>query len=287
MDAAISLRGRYDLHVHASPSIARRKFTALEALKLASIEGMGGVLLLDHTYNTAVVAQALNELGHETKVFGSMLLNEAVGGLNPNVVETAIQLGAKQIQMPTYSSRNHKERYGDDQKLFPYQKRSKGISVLDQVGRLLPEVEDILLLLKGKRSFLGTGHLSAGEIETLVSRAEELGVSVLVSSVSTDIVDLPLALQKRLAADNVFMEHDYMVLTEGVHKNTPIESIVEQIRAVSADRCVIATDAGQPTVPDLITGFKEFIRQLLEHGITESELDCMTIRNPRILLGIS
>src|SRR4030065_285276 len=106
METTISLKGMYDLHVHAAPSIARRRFTALEALNLASQEGMGGFLLLDHTYNTAVVAQVVNEMGFATKVFGSILLNESVGGLNPSVVETAIQLGTKQIQMPTYSAQS-------------------------------------------------------------------------------------------------------------------------------------------------------------------------------------
>jgi hypothetical protein len=287
MEAMISLQGMYDLHVHASPSIARRKLTALEALKLASNEGMGGFLLLDHTYNTVVVARVLNELGYETKVFGSILLNESVGGLNPSVVETAIQLGTKQIEMPTYSARNHKEKYGDDQKLFPYQKKSKGVSILNDKNRIISEVDEILQLLKGTESFLGTGHLSITEIEALVDRAKEFNVRVLVNSVSTDIIDLPIEIQKKLADDDVFMEHDYMVLTESVHKKTPIETIVEQIRAVGAERCVIATDSGQPNIPNLVIGLQDFIRQLLQSGITENELDFMTRKNPRILLGLS
>ena len=287
MEAMISLEGMYDLHVHASPSIARRKLTAIEALKLASSEGMSGFLLLDHTYNTVVVAQVLNELGYGTKVFGSILLNESVGGLNPSVVETAIQLGTKQIEMPTYSARNHKEKYGDDQKIFPYQTKSKGIHMLDDTGRLISEVDDILQLLKGTQSFLGTGHLSMAEIEALVGRAKELDVRVLVNSVSTDMTELPIAVQKKLAGDNVFMEHDYIVLTESVHKKTLIESVVEQIRAVGAERCVIATDSGQPNLPNLIDGMKDFVRRLMQNGISDRELDLMTRRNPRSILGVS
>jgi hypothetical protein len=285
METTISLKGMYDLHVHASPSIARRKFTALEALKLANNEGMGGFLLLDHTYNTVVVAQVLNEMGYKTKVFGSILLNESVGGLNPSVVETAIQLGTKQVQMPTYSAQSHKEKYGDDQRSFPYQKKSKGFYILDNRGRLIPEVEEILQILKGSNSFLGTGHLSIGEIETLVSRAKKLKIRVMVNSVSTDIIDMPISIQKELADDNVFMEHDYMVLTDFVHKKTSIESVIEQIRMVGAERCVIATDAGQPPNPNLIEGLKDFISRLLKNGMTEKELDFMTRTNPRTLLG--
>ncbi len=283
----ISLKGMYDLHVHAAPSIARRKFTALEALKLANNEGMGGLLLLDHTYNTTVVAQVLNEMGYETKVFGSILLNESVGGLDPSVVETAIGLGTKQIQMPTYSAQNHKEKYGDDQKIFPYQKKSKGVSILDNRGRLISEVEEILQIIKDSESFLGTGHLSIVEIEKLVGRAKELKIRVLVNSVSTDMIDIPIHIQKKLADENVFMEHDYMVLTDLTHKKTPIESIVKQIRAVGAERCVIATDSGQPPNPNLIDELRDFNKQLLKNGITENELNLMTQKNPRILLGIS
>lgn len=283
----ISLEGMYDLHVHASPSIPRRKLTALEALKRTSTEGMGGFLLLDHTYNTAVVAQVLNELGYGTKVFGSIMLNEAVGGLNPSVVEAAIRLGTKEIQMPTYSARSHKEKYGDDQKIFPYQKKSKAVYILDHRGRLIPEVEEILQLLRGTESFLGTGHLSIAEIETLVNRSKELNIRVLVNSVSTDIIDMPIAVQKKLADDTVFMEHDYMPLTDLVHEKTPIESIVEQIHTVGAERCIIATDAGQPSIPDLVDGMKDFIIRLMQNGITDRELDLMARRNPRSILGVS
>jgi hypothetical protein len=287
MGTTISLKGMFDLHVHAGPSIARRKFTALEALKLASREGMGGFLLLDHTYNTTMVAQVLNEMGYEAKVFGSILLNESVGGLNPSVVDTAIRLGTKQIQMPTYSAQSHKEKYGNDQRNFPYQGKTKGIYILDNRGRLISEVEEILQIIKGSKSFLGTGHLSIAEIEVLVSRAKELKIQVLVNSVSTDIVDIPIPIQKKLADDNVFFEHDYIVLSDLVHKKTSIESIVEQIRAVGAERCVIATDAGQVILPDLVSGLKDFISRLVEKGITERELDLMTRKNPQILSGIS
>ena len=114
----ITLEGMYDLHIHPAPSIQKRRFTALEAVKLANQEGMAGLLFLDHTYNTTTMAETINEIGFKTKAFGSIMLNEAVGGLNPSVVEIAIALGTKQIQMPTYSSKAHQDAYGDDQKSF-------------------------------------------------------------------------------------------------------------------------------------------------------------------------
>lgn len=286
MDAPISLKGAYDLHVHAAPSILQRRLTAFEVLKVASAEGMAGVLLLDHTYNTAPIAEVLNEMGYGTKIFGSILLNESVGGLNPSVVEAAIRLGTKQIQMPTYSAQSHKEKYGDDQKIFPYQTKLKGIRIINDNGKLLPEVEEILEVMKNSNSFIGTGHLSVEEIVSLVNRAKELKIRAVVTGVSTDMVDMPIEIQKQLASENVFMEHDYAVLTDMVHRKTPVESLVRQIRSVGAERCVFGTDSGQMGISDLVTGLKDFAGQLAAHGITENELDLMLRRNPQIALGL-
>ena len=282
----ISLEGMYDLHIHPAPSIQKRRFTALEAVKLANEERMAGVLFLDHTYNTTMVADTVNEMGFQTKAFGSIMLNEAVGGLSPSVVEIALALGAKQIEMPTYSSKAHFDAYGDDQKIFPYKKRGKPIYILDEYGRLIPEAEEILDLMKGTNSFLASGHLSTLEVDAIVKRAKEVGGKVMISSVSTDMPGYPLEAQKKWAADHIFMEHDYMALTDVPHVRTPITTLVGQIRAVGAERCVLGTDSGNMKLPDNVASMKDFLGRLIEAGFTDKEIDLMTRRNPRILLGI-
>lgn len=282
----ITLEGMYDLHVHPAPSIQKRKFTALEAIRLANEERMAGILFLDHTYNTTTMAETINEMGFKTKAFGAIMLNEAVGGINPSVVEIAIALGTKQIQMPTYSSKAHLEAYGDDQKIFPYKKRIKPIYVLDEHSRLIPEVEEIINLVKGSQSFLATGHLSTSEVDAIVKRAKEVGCMVMVCSVSTDMPGYPLDAQKRWASENVFMEHDYMAITDVPHVRTSIDTVVNQIKTIGAERCVLGTDAGNIRLPDNVTAMKEFINQLLNAGISEKEIDIMTRKNPKILLRI-
>jgi hypothetical protein len=283
----ISLEGMYDLHIHPAPSIQRRRVTALEATKLASKEKMAGVLFLDHTYNTQMMADTINEMGLQAKAFGSILLNEAVGGMSPSVVEIALALGTKQIQMPTYSSKGHHDAYGDDQKIFPYKKRVKPFYILDEKGRLIQEVEDILELARKASCFIGSGHLTAQEVDVLVRRAKELGCRVVANSVSTDMPGYPLDLQKQWASDLVFMEHDYMATTDVPHKTTPIAVVVEQIHVIGAERCVLGTDAGNMKLPDNVASMRNFVSGLLEAGVTDKEIDIMTRRNPRIILGIS
>ncbi len=283
----ISLKGMFDLHIHPAPSIQKRKFTALEAVRLANEEKMAGVLFLDHTYNTTMMAQTINEMNFDAKAYGCIMLNEAVGGLSPSVVEIALALGTKQIQMPTYSSRAHQEAYGDDQKIFPYKKRLKPIFILDEKGRLIPEIEEILLLVKGADAFLGSGHLSTGEVDVLVKRVKELGLKFVANSVSTDMPGYPIEAQKRWAGENIFMEHDYMTVTEVPHKTMPISVVVEQIRAVGAERCVLGTDAGNMKLPDNVGAMRDFVSRLLEAGLTDREIDLMTRSNARMVLGVS
>ena len=283
----ISLEGMYDLHIHPAPSIQRRRVTALEAARLASGAKMAGVLFLDHTYNTTMMADTINEMGFQAKAFGSILLNEAVGGLSPSVVEIALALGTKQIQMPTYSSKGHHDAYGDDQKIFPYKKRVKPFYILDDKGRLIQEVEDILELARHANCFVGSGHLTALEVDALVRRAKELGCKVVANSVSTDMPGYPLDIQTQWAGDLVFMEHDYLAVTDVPHATTPIATVVQQIRAVGAERCVLGTDAGNMKLPDNVASMRDFVGRLLEAGLTDKEIDLMTRVNPPIVLGIA
>jgi hypothetical protein len=283
----INLEGMYDLHVHGAPSLQKRRFSALEAVRNASEEKMAGVLFLDHTYNTTTMAQTINEMNFHTRAFGAIMLNEAVGGVNPSVVEIALALGTNQIQMPTYSSKAHRDAYGDDQKIFPYKKRLKPVYILDDHGRLIPEAEEIIALMGGSNAFLASGHLSPIEVEAMIKRAKEVGCKVMVCSVSTDMPGYPVEYQKKWAEDRVFMEHDYLAITDACHQTTPIAMVLEQIRAVGAERCVIGTDAGQMALPENVRALKEFLSRLVEAGLTDKEIDLMTRRNPAFLLGVS
>jgi hypothetical protein len=283
----INLEGMYDLHIHPAPSPQKRRFSALEAVKLASEVRMAGVLFLDHTYNTTPMAHTINEMNFRTKAFGTIMLNEAVGGLNPSVVEIALRLGTRQIQMPTYSSKAHFDAYGDDQSIFPYKKRLKPMYLLDDAGHLIAEVEEILELMKGTDAFLGTGHISPLEIDALVRRAKELKIRVAVNSVSTDMPGIPLADQRKWADEDIFMEHDFMALTDVPHHPAAVADVVKQIREVGAKRCVLGTDSGTVRLPDNIAAMEAFVSRLLDAGLTEKEIDVMTKRNPSIVLGIT
>ncbi|MCC6474535.1 MAG: hypothetical protein IT514_12415 [Burkholderiales bacterium] len=189
--------------------------------------------------------------------------------------------------MPTYSSKGHYDAYGDDQKIFPYRKRIKPICILDDRGRLIPEVEEIVQLVKQAGAFLASGHLSTLEVDELVKRVKEVGCKMVVVTVSTDLPGYPLDAQVSWASDSVFMEHAYAAISEMPHQKTPIETIVRQIRTVGAEKCLLATDAGNMLLPRNVEAMREFVERLLQAGLAEKEIDTMGRSNPRKLLGIS
>jgi microsomal dipeptidase-like Zn-dependent dipeptidase len=152
---------------------------------------------------------------------------------------------------------------------------------------LIQEIEDILELARKANCFIGSGHLTTSEVDALVRRVNELGCRMMANSVSTDMPGYPLDIQKQWASDLVFMEHDYLATTEVPHITTPIATVVEQIRAVGVERCVLGTDAGNMKLPDNVASMKDFLNRLIQGGLKDKEIDLITRKNPRILLGVS
>jgi predicted metal-dependent phosphotriesterase family hydrolase len=63
--------------------------------------------------------------------------------------------------------------------------------------------------------------------------------------------------------------------------------MVEAIRAVGAEHCIITTDLGQYMNPPAAEGMRMFIALLLKNGITEHEIELMAKVNPSKLLGLN
>ena len=62
--------------------------------------------------------------------------------------------------------------------------------------------------------------------------------------------------------------------------------IVEAIRAVGAEHCVMSTDLGQAFNPTPAEGMRMMIAYMLRCGITEKEMELMVKVNPAKLLGL-
>ena len=62
--------------------------------------------------------------------------------------------------------------------------------------------------------------------------------------------------------------------------------MVEAIRTVVAERCILTTDLGQAYNPAPAEGMRMMIGYMLKYGFKEKEIELMVKTNPSKLLGL-
>src|SRR5258705_1202735 len=133
------IRGAIDMHCNHGPDPDRlRSVDAEEAAREADAIGMAALVLKSHAYPTGPVAILMQKQVERLRVFGGICCDFEVGGLNPAAVEVALRTGAKVVWMPTFSSVVDRRKLG-----LP----GPGLPLLDDSGRLVAAVEDILRLV--------------------------------------------------------------------------------------------------------------------------------------------
>jgi len=87
-----------------------------------------------------------------------------------------------------------------------------------------------------------------------------------------------------LADKGVFIEHSYTTI---ISKNLTLEYLFEMIRKVGASRTVVGSDLGQEGRIYPVEGLRNFIREMLDMGLEEEEIDLVLRKNPAKLLNLN
>ena len=261
-----------DLHLHTSPDLTPRCLDDCEAAVHAADAGMSGILLKNHYGSTAERAEIAGKAVKSIRVYGSLVLNESVGGLNPSAVEAALKMGAKEIFLPTLSAANHKKGEG----------LASGIRLGGRDAR--SRIAEILALVKEHDAILGTGHVSKAEIFALVRSAVKAGVrKIMITHPEHPLVNMSVGEQLQLNEEGVFFERCYASTLPGLG-DVPMGRIANEIREIGARYTVLTTDLGKAGYPTPVEGMIAYATQLLALGITQGEIDSMIRDNPRSLV---
>lgn len=278
------MQGAVEFHVHFAPDgLTPRKNDAFELLREAKAAGLKAVVLKNKSCGTGAIAQLANKYAHGALAIGGITLDVSVGGFNPAAVEIEAALGSKIVWMPTYSALNDPKHKKTERQMM-----QNSLSPIDNQGQLLPEVYEILSLIKQHNMILGTGHLSRKEIFILVEEAVKEGVKkIVVNHPLTKAVGtrLPLEDQLSLAEMGAYMDHCW-VASMPKHDGLSHEEFVEAIRTVGAENCILSSDFGQVHNPTPLEGFRDMLETLFESGLTAEELEMMIKKNPKKLLDI-
>jgi hypothetical protein len=291
VDDAPSLAGVIDIHAHAAPETSmlnfKRAFDAIEAAQIARIYGMRGIVLKEHTTETASWAYLVSQMVPGVEVFGGIVLNKAVGGINPVAVEAmALSRGrlGRVVYMPTV----------DAAARVPNSPNAVAVS---RNGQLLPETLDVLKIIAKYDLGLSTGHVSTDEALMVIRAAKEAGVNkIYVQHPNHGGIVMSMAQMKEAVRLGALIE---IVLSgEGltgggpkvVNAENPVMDYGPQkmadIRALGPANVVLSTDLGQPGRVNYAQAFQMAITVLARSGFSQAEIDMMTRQNPARFLGL-
>ncbi|HHY13555.1 MAG TPA: hypothetical protein GX526_02790 [Thermoanaerobacterales bacterium] len=286
-----------DIHLHVAPSLIPRKMDIFQMAKRAEEYNYKAIIYKDHHALTAHCAKLANDhfsKDSNLKVFGAVCLNNSVGGLKAEVVESAIGFGAKIIWLPTVSAKNHIDYITKHDK-FP--KLANDVTInetpipfVDKNGECREEIINIFEILKAHDNILlGAGHGDADEINTVVEKAAEMGMSdrILIDH-PTFIINASLDLIKHWAELGCYIEHTAALSVPwSSHYDIPPVELVELIRLVGVEQSILASDYGQKDNGDPIEGYDALFDVLLQNGITKDEIILMSREIPSALLGLN
>jgi hypothetical protein len=283
--------GVIDMHVHPAPDVFGRALTDVELVTVARRKGMRGVVLKNHVVTTADRAALAMEQVPGIEVWGGIVLNSSVGGINPAAVEWMHRMSGsrgKIVWLPTFDADKHIKTLVD---------KNKSGLVVAPGGKVTPEMDDILKIIARENLVLATGHVHAEEVVAVTKRARELGVkNILVTHGFTNIPGLSMAQAKEVAAMGAMIEICYLQFMTGPdaqyawmkHWNqVATAQVMMALNEVGADSLVLSTDLGQQGMMTPPDGIENAVAALRGAGVTQSDIDKMMKRNPARLLGLA
>lgn len=291
------LRGALDTHVHIDPDVVERSIDDLSLAKRFLELGLAGFVMKSHYTSTAERASVVRAAVPPIQALGSIVLNRAVGGINPLAVEIAAREGARIVWLPTVDALNEAhEREAPPGAKVPVWVRlqrellERGIeiepiAVLDGDGQPTSQIRDVLAVVAQHGMTLATGHLGREEIFAIVAAARDAGVALTVVT-HPEFPSQALSVSDQLSlveGGNVLLERCFTTPHTG---KISWERWLEAIRASGPEHSVLSTDLGQVFNPPVADGMALMVDRLLDAGFNEQEVQTMAVTNTQRVAGV-
>ena len=290
------ITGAFDMHIHTGPDIMDRKMDYMEQAERAAAAGMGGFVIKSHYFTSSSWAKVANARIPECQTFGSIVLNNSVGGMNPFAVDAVARDGGKVVWFPTVDTvaAIKKTEHPNATARRPHwldvllSLQADGINLqpvrlLDDNGKILPEVIDVLDVIARYNMIMCTGHISVPEAKALIKAAKERKVEkIICTHVDSELCFYEIEEQIELVKKyGVYVEHCTNSCTSG---KVEWDVCLNQIKSVGCDHVIISTDLGQSKHKYPDEGLLDFTQWMLDNGISETDVRKTIYNNPRQLL---
>lgn len=288
----LSLTGACDLHIHSSPDIVDRIGNDVEIARQARDAGMRAIVYKCVLEPTVSRAWHTMEQVEGISVFGGIVLDHHVGGINPSAVEPVIKMGGKVVWLPTYHAQGHAEAFGAIGSFGYVEEERKGyclepITILREDGRIRDEVLTVMEQCREADIILATGHISKRETYLLAKEAKARGFHKLV--VNHPFFKVPkmtveeVGALVELGAYVEFCANELCPIPESAN----LYDYIECFRRFGVSRFILASDAGHNRKGWPAEELRIFAQLLGYAGAGTEELKQMLCDNYVELLGLS
>ncbi len=285
----VDISGAVDLHCHPYPDLFPRLADDFDIVRAARDAGMKAIVLKCHHENTVSRAYLVQRVVPGIRVYGGIVLNYYVGGLNPAAVEASLRLGGKEVWMPTVDAGYHAEVHGGTGGYDQQQggrSQAEGIWVADQEGKLQPGVKEILELAAEHGAILGTCHLAPREIVALVREARSVGVEkIVITHPYFRVPNIDLSTLEEVARMGAMPEFGYCTVSPA-WQYAAVDKIAASVERIGASRCLLVSDTGQRHNPLPSEALRIFAQTVFEKGIPLDQVTRMITQNPLDLLDV-
>lgn len=300
----IDFQGAIDIHVHSSPSYTHIRpydddVTARQGVEL----GMAAIVLKDHTESTVTRAYLAQKAAPGIRMFGGVVLNHALGGINPDAADFACTMGAAQVWMPTVDAARHAEvfapgGYGQEgsdlgpaeiPKKSRHLLRTKPIHILRDDGELIQAAKDVIKICQVWDVMVGTSHLYKNEVFALAKFAKQEGFKKLVVThvnwaVVCNYTDEEM---KNLAELGAWLEFCGTALYPPAPDPRTEHDEVKLLSYLGSKQCILASDAGAQVFGTAPSVFRGYLQILLNAGLPLKDIRLMAFDRPREMLKMN
>ena len=274
------LTGAIDLHAHFGPDSYDRQWDAFEIAKLAKERGMRGIVLKNHWTESAGLAWLVRKYGAQgIEVFGSVTLDTPVGGVNPMAVRYMADVEGtwgRIVWMPTHDSEHEVD----------YNKDTRAKAIASRNGKLIPEVFEVLDLIKERNLTLATGHLTPEEVLMVMAEAKQRGITRIIVThpmLGAQFTNMSLPQMQEAVKLGGAIEITAGALSrDGAAKTRAIEVI----KTLGTQNVFVASDSGLVGTPNHPDAMAMAIKSLRGAGFSEQDLNRMFKETPARLVGL-
>jgi len=277
------LRGSYDVHQHSGPSsTTQRLLDELDCAIHGCYIGQSGIVFKNHdspsTRSVQLVQKVVDQWAKEhnrnkIELFGGVVLNYSVGGLNPEAVISAYRLGGKYVWLPNLDANHHRKVVG--------QSEGQGIDVIDENDNVVPKMNEILDLVAEADMVLGICHQSTRERLAVVKEAVKMGVQrIEICHANFPLTWLTPEQCKVFADLGAYIG----IYAMEIGVDYTWDEVMAMYKAIGPERIVFASDCGHIENPYPLDGMRRLILGFLYRGVPDEHVKLMCQNNAYNLL---